>query len=192
MLAELQGLANAVSQLKIKEEPERGPTSGRTRARNSERRGGRQSAPPSMSANRLATPEWASPPSPSFTPDSPPATSSLAEYLRVAAIDCRQDHRPLSLMLVELGSMDRLLTILGAGIRELRQRLHGLCREVDHPAAVCVPRGETGFAIILPDCERRTALQLGDRLIRICPPRCGCRSRAATPSPWGSAWASPR
>ena len=172
LLAELQGLATAVSQLQIKEEAE-------PRADERPHTGGAMSSvavaskvASSHSASRVAAPALVRlappPPSPSFVSAWPSATSSLADCLRVAAIDCRQGHRPLSLMLVELDSMDRLLAMLGVqGFENLRQRLHGLCREVDHPAAVCMPRGETGFAVILPDCERRTALQLGDRLIRI-------------------------
>ncbi len=80
---------------------------------------------------------------------------------------CRQSRRPLSLLLVQLDRVDELLLLLGAkDFEELRRLLEATCRGLDHPWTTCLPHGEAGFALILPNCERRLAVELGDHLLR--------------------------
>jgi diguanylate cyclase (GGDEF)-like protein len=60
-----------------------------------------------------------------------------------------------------------LLLVLGlAGFDALRQQVAAACRHLDYPCAMQAAYGETGFAVILPRCDRRTAVQLGDELLR--------------------------
>ena len=90
---------------------------------------------------------------------------------------CRQSRCPLSLLLVELDDTDGLLTMLGVeGFDALRRRLETDCRGLDHPRAISAAYGEAGFAIILPNCERRQAVEWGDQLQREIRRFAGCRN----------------
>jgi len=94
------------------------------------------------------------------------ADPGLIAQLAAAVSTCRQCRSPLSLLLVELAHTEDLLITLGPdGFDELLCSLHTACREVDHPCPTCLPYGEAGFAVILPDCERQTAVRLGNSLI---------------------------
>jgi HD-like signal output (HDOD) protein/GGDEF domain-containing protein len=94
------------------------------------------------------------------------ADPGLLGQLQVGVAACRQSRCPLSLLLVELDRLDELAVDLGVeGLSSLRQSLEFFCRRVDHPCAICVTHGEAGFALILPDCERRLAVELGNQLI---------------------------
>jgi GGDEF domain-containing protein len=73
----------------------------------------------------------------------------------------------LSLLLVQLDRPDELLLMLGAkDFEELRRLLEAACRCLDHPWMTCLAHGEAGFALILPNCQRRSAVELGDQLLR--------------------------
>ena len=94
------------------------------------------------------------------------ADPGLLGQLGVAVAACRKSRCPLSLLLFQLDSFEQLVAGLGVqafGIT--RQTLEDLCRDVDHPCATCLPYGEAGFALILPYCERRLAVELGSQLI---------------------------
>ena len=87
--------------------------------------------------------------------------------LAVAVATCRQSRRPLSLLLVELTHMEDLRTSLGPDrFESLRKLLETVCRRLDHPLAEGMSHGEAGFAVILLNCERQTAVALGDEIIR--------------------------
>jgi GGDEF domain-containing protein len=91
----------------------------------------------------------------------------LVGRLNLAVAACRQARCPLSLLLVDLARSDELLTSLGVdGFEALRRVVEAICRRVDHPRTICTAFGETGFALILPDCERRQATRIGDELLR--------------------------
>jgi GGDEF domain-containing protein len=95
------------------------------------------------------------------------ADPGLLGRLSVAATACHRSRCPLSLLLVELDERDQQLLFLGAqGFETLRLQLKRVCSGVDHLGAICAAYGEAGFAIILPDCERRAAVQLGDEVMR--------------------------
>ncbi len=94
------------------------------------------------------------------------ADPGLLGRLGVAVAACRKSRCPLSLLLVQLDSFEQLVGDLGVqafGI--MRQTLEDLSRDVDHPCTTCFAHGEAGFAVILPNCERRTAVELGSQLI---------------------------
>jgi GGDEF domain-containing protein len=90
----------------------------------------------------------------------------LLGRLEAAVAACRQKRCALSLILAELNQADKLALTQGAeGLERLRHWLEGLCRELDHPSMAVIPSGEVGFALILPDCDRRQAVQLGNQLL---------------------------
>ncbi len=90
----------------------------------------------------------------------------LLARLGATAAACRQSRCALSLLLVELVGTSELVFTAGAdGVARLRQVLETACRQLDHPNMICLPHSEAGFAIILPDCERRAAVELGNTLI---------------------------
>jgi len=94
------------------------------------------------------------------------ADPGLLGRLAVGVAACRQSHSPLSLLLVQLDRPEELLVERGVEwLGELRQLLENLCRRLDHPCALCLAHGEAGFALVLPNCERRLAVQLGNQLI---------------------------
>jgi len=91
----------------------------------------------------------------------------LAAYLATAAAACRQARRPLSLMLVEMNEPESLVLAYGReGFVQIRSRIGECCRQLEHEQRACIPYGETGFFVILSDCERQTAVHLGQSLIQ--------------------------
>lgn len=102
----------------------------------------------------------------------PTATGSVAPdpallaRLAAAVAACRQSRCALSLLLVELMDTDEIVFAFGsAGFARFRRVLEATCLKLDHPDMVCLPHGEAGFALVLPDCERKNAVQLGNELI---------------------------
>ncbi|MGA2034480.1 MAG: HDOD domain-containing protein [Thermoguttaceae bacterium] len=87
------------------------------------------------------------------------ADAHLLRRLDELVADCRQSHRPFSLLLAELTrGVDA-----GAGLLEV---LKAACGQVDHPGVVCTAYGQTGLALLLPDCERSVAVRWGNQLLR--------------------------
>ncbi len=94
------------------------------------------------------------------------AGPGLMGSLCAAVTACRQSHCPLSLLLVELDGADELLLLLGGdGFDALRRLLRSACTRLGRCYA-CSSHGEAGFAVILPNCERRLAIQMGDQLLQ--------------------------
>lgn len=93
--------------------------------------------------------------------------ASLMDRLARFATACRQSRRPLSLLLAELGCSDQQIEAMSSNqFGSFLRLLEAKCRDVDHPCATCVPYGKAGFALILPGCERRRAIELGNQLVR--------------------------
>ncbi len=94
------------------------------------------------------------------------ADPGLLGRLEAAVAACRQMRCPLSLLLIQFDDVDELIITRGVeGFSHLRQMLSTVCEHVEHPGSVCVPQDDTCFALVLPDCERRQALELGTQLI---------------------------
>jgi HD-like signal output (HDOD) protein/GGDEF domain-containing protein len=90
----------------------------------------------------------------------------LLGRLQASVATCRQAHCPLSLLMVELDHTDELAMTHGVkGVDRLLRRVESACRDMDHARVDCLPHGEFGFAVILPDCERQAAVRLGNQLI---------------------------
>jgi len=94
------------------------------------------------------------------------ASGELAQRLAVAVAACRQSRCALSLLLAELDRAEELAaTRSPAEYAAIRGCVARACRDLDHPFKSCIPYGEYGFAIVLPNCERRQAVELGNALI---------------------------
>jgi HD-like signal output (HDOD) protein/GGDEF domain-containing protein len=90
----------------------------------------------------------------------------LLGRLEAAVAESRRKRCGLSLIFVELNQADKLALTRGVeGLQRLLRQLELYCRELGHPSMRVVPSGEFGFALILPDCDRRQAMQLGNQLI---------------------------
>ncbi len=95
------------------------------------------------------------------------APARLAAYVATAAAACRQARCPMSLMLVQMNEPESLALTLGRqGFLEARNRIAQDCRDVEHPQRACLPYGEVGFLVLLSDCERQTAVHIGQSLIQ--------------------------
>lgn len=96
-----------------------------------------------------------------------PATSAdLLEQLTCAVTLCRQARCALSLLLVSLEEVDDFVLARGVdAFRSVRGLLAARCRALDHPRVTCLPVGEAGFALILPDCDRGLAVRLANQLL---------------------------
>jgi len=114
-----------------------------------------------------ATPEAAAPGRVASTGVATMGTEpGLTDRLALAVATCRQSRCPLSLLLVRLDHTDELMLTRGMdGFQRLLRFLRTVCESVDHPTLTCTAMGEAGFALILPDCERRQAIQMGNQLI---------------------------
>ena len=94
-------------------------------------------------------------------------TTMLLRSLDPAVAACRRSRCPLSLLLVELSNtQDPLTHSPTPGVHEILHAVESLCRGVDHDYCLCQSYGEFGFSLILADCDRQTAVRLGNRLIQ--------------------------
>ncbi|HEV7226584.1 MAG TPA: HDOD domain-containing protein [Pirellulales bacterium] len=91
----------------------------------------------------------------------------LLGRLAAAATACRRERCDLSLLLIEFDRYDELLLAQGvAGAGEIWRRLEAACRGLDHPGAQWLQLGDARLALVLPDCDRRGAVELGNELLR--------------------------
>jgi HD-like signal output (HDOD) protein/GGDEF domain-containing protein len=92
--------------------------------------------------------------------------ASLPALLEAAVAACRRAHCALSLMLVELNQAEQLAFERGPDAVAMLTRLLGaLCQKLEHPGMRLLHRGSVGFALVLPDCDRRQVAQYGNQLI---------------------------
>jgi GGDEF domain-containing protein len=83
-----------------------------------------------------------------------------------AVAACRLSRCALSLMLVQLENADELVLRYGlGGFQRLERSLEAACRSAEQPGATVWPYGEAGCAVILPDCDRRAAVELAQQLL---------------------------
>ena len=95
-----------------------------------------------------------------------PADPGTLGQLSASVAACRRNRCPLSLMLAELDDVEEVAFAHGvAGLGNLRRLLEAACRGLDHGCAICLPHGEAGFAVVLPDCDRSSAIELGHQLL---------------------------
>jgi HD-like signal output (HDOD) protein len=82
-----------------------------------------------------------------------PKLSALHRQLNLAVAIARDSRRPLSLLLAEVADSD--VSVVAR-----------LCQAADQPHSMVVLEGESRLAILLPDCERHTAVALAQQLLR--------------------------
>lgn len=91
----------------------------------------------------------------------------LVDRLAAAVAWCRQHRRELSLLLVELPQLEQLVFGKGPeGAAHVICTLSAICRAIDHPGAICVRTGDARFALILPACDRRLAVESANDILR--------------------------
>ncbi len=121
--------------------------------------------PPAASPQRRpAVQETAAPPAQRCAEVEPDRVALSRLAMAVAA--CRQARSPLSLLLVELVGSEELTFAWGReGFGRVMHLLESACTGLEHPRAILLPIGEAGFALILPDCDRRLAVELGHQVL---------------------------
>ena len=101
---------------------------------------------------------------------------ALLGRLSAAAAICRQARCDLSLLLVEIDRYEELVFAQGeAGAWQVFQTLETACRSLDFPRANWLQLGDARLAVVLPDCDRSSAVEAGNELLRQirCAPECG-------------------
>jgi HD-like signal output (HDOD) protein len=92
---------------------------------------------------------------------------ALLGRLSVAAAACRQARCDLSLLLVEIDRYAELVFSQGeAGAGHVWQTLEAACQSLDFPRAHWLQDKESRLAIVLPDCDRPSAVEVGNELLR--------------------------
>ena len=95
-----------------------------------------------------------------------PADPGTLGQLSAAVAACRRNRCPLSLMLAELDNVEELPVMFGVdGLGQVCRILETACRGLDHECTICLPHGEAGFAVVLPNCDRSSAVELGNQLL---------------------------
>jgi HD-like signal output (HDOD) protein/GGDEF domain-containing protein len=103
---------------------------------------------------------------PSVEPETAEIEPGLLGRLEAAVAESRRKRCGLSLIFVELNQADKLVLTRGVeGFQRLLRQLELFCQELEHPSMRVIPSGEAGYALVLPDCDRRQAMQLGNQLI---------------------------
>jgi diguanylate cyclase (GGDEF)-like protein len=98
--------------------------------------------------------------------DNPPHDPGLVGRVTAAVATCRQARRSLSLLVVELDQYEDLHLTCGPQATErLVEQLGDQCRLIDHRGAVVVQSRDVQYAVILPDCDRRQAIDVSNELV---------------------------
>ncbi len=91
---------------------------------------------------------------------------ALLGQLRAAAVGCRQSREALSLLLFEVDRHVELAFHYGLERAEfMLDQVSRLANELDHQGAMCRQVRDSRYAIVLPGCDRREAVQLGNQLL---------------------------
>ena len=95
------------------------------------------------------------------------AELSLGTQVEMAVAASRQVREPLSLLLVELDRYRALQARSGeAETRRLVQLVGLMCSRIEHGGLVQLQTAPSGFALVLPNCDRRAAGDIGHYLLR--------------------------
>ena len=96
----------------------------------------------------------------------PSAQMQLRSRLESVAAAARQARCPLSLLIVELDRIDEMFLRIGPVATEgIIATLAEACRRLDAPESFCVQTRTAQFALVLPDFDRRQAVELGHQLL---------------------------
>jgi GGDEF domain-containing protein len=101
-----------------------------------------------------------------LSPHAPEHDPGLSGRVRQAVADCRMRRCELSLLLVEIDRFEEWLAARGPQGAELLVRLlHAACQSVDQADKTVLQTGEAHFSLLLPECDRRVAVQFGRELV---------------------------
>jgi HD-like signal output (HDOD) protein/GGDEF domain-containing protein len=90
----------------------------------------------------------------------------LLGHLTAYAAGCRQARCALSLILIELCHADDLVLTHGiGGFTAFCDAMQEVCQRIDRNTSLCLRCRDAGFALILPNCDRPSAVRLGNELI---------------------------
>lgn len=107
----------------------------------------------------------------SFSPaprrnDEPDFDESLLELLSSTASMCRQSRQGLSFLLVQLDHYEQLVFRRGlTDVERLLDDLERHCKQLDSDETSCFTLQEAQLGMILPGCERRRAVEIGNELL---------------------------
>jgi diguanylate cyclase (GGDEF)-like protein len=91
--------------------------------------------------------------------------AALLARLRVAVSACRQIRSPLSLLLIEVDRLDTIAFKAGErAATAVLLRLESICRRIEHPGLMCQRVHDSRFGVVLPKCDRRQAVEIGNQL----------------------------
>ena len=100
------------------------------------------------------------------SPDSTEHDPGFIGRLAASVATCRQARRPLSLLLVEIDQYENLLLTCGPqATKGLVDAIEQECRRIDHRGTAVVQTRDLQLAVILPDCDRRQALDISNELL---------------------------
>jgi HD-like signal output (HDOD) protein/GGDEF domain-containing protein len=115
------------------------------------------------------------------SPTETAAADVLMSKIAAAVAQCRISRCSLSLVLAEMDRVDDLIAARGIeGFKRLLKIMRDACVSVAYPDMVCMSHGEAGFAIVLPDCERRKAVEIAGDLLHCLSNAREVGARAAT------------
>lgn len=90
----------------------------------------------------------------------------LEPLVAAAVAACRAAREPLSLLCLELtGHADLAFALGPARADEVLRAVSQACQRVEHDGLRWLQTAETRFVLVLPDCGRRQAVQVGDHLL---------------------------
>ena len=164
LLAEVTGLSQAISGLAARPKEKPSPAAVAAAASSVVRT---ENPPPHAPSNVRHVADLPSA-HPAPAPVETAAADSLMAKLAAAVTSCRISRCALSMVLIELDRVDDFIAARGIqNFQRLLKTLRNACWAVGRPEMVCMAHGEAGFALILPDCERRKAVEIGGELIHV-------------------------
>ncbi|HEY2883189.1 MAG TPA: HDOD domain-containing protein [Pirellulales bacterium] len=91
----------------------------------------------------------------------------LLQSVAKSVVSCRQNRSPLSLILLEIDQYDKMLAKQELQKAQRISQLVGLvCGRQQHAQGSSIPVRDGCFAVLLPDCDRRQAVDHGQELLR--------------------------
>ncbi len=103
--------------------------------------------------------------------ESPPpddgSKDTLTEKVQAAIAECRENRQPISLVVVALDRFAEIAKTVGTTeSRRLVQLVSLLCGRVEHASTVQLKTDEYSFALVLTNCDRPAAGEIGHELLR--------------------------
>ena len=151
----------------------RTPSLGETRPRGDESRlrkelwtGGHAAHPPAGTHTPLKSGSDESPASAATVPPAGEIDPAFIGELTTVSASCRQARCALSLLLIGVDRFEEIVLARGvSGAENVVSFLGAACRAAAAPEAVCRRARDDQFALLLPDCDRQGAVEIGNQLL---------------------------